>query len=714
MVGMKWQMLELASEQVKLFAERFQVLPLVAEVFLRRGITAPEAVRFYLENNVRSTHNPFLFNDMENVVERLGQAAADKEKVMVCGDRDVDGMTAAALMVRKLKSMNLDVSWRLPMENSPYGLSRERIAEAAEAGITLIITVDCGITNLDEIDAACEQGIDVIVIDHHNPSDELPAAIGIINPKVEDSGYPFAGLCAAALAAKVSLALDFARTPLYGEEQCLVNVRPGNDSLVFEAIKLRNLVEIARLSETIVSSNPQVLYNRVVPFIQGSPLFVYDKKVQMPLLRQLFGNSTDIFVTDLADEAWRTFPDLANKSLLRMIPGSRMTRFASTRPEEIDALKSLTLSVFQARFKEIYQNHETDLALVALSSVADMMPMQDENRILVRRGLESLQNLKRGGLHALLVDLGLVQPPLALRDIGWRICPVLNSAGRMGRPDVALKLLLSDDPSESLKLVKELQVMNDERKKHGDQAWLRILPEARKNLEEHQNRFILVRDDEIPRGITGILAGRLARDFQVPAVVLAQVDQNLVGSMRSARGLNVTTFLAQFSDLLVDWGGHDAAGGFYLSQSHFPEFASRLGRAVGGMSLDDAVEPNWTIDLKVPAVDMNENLWRLEEAFAPSGQDSPPLLYRTDQALIKNISLMGKEQKHVRLTLDTGKRQWPAVFWDAVERVNRDFAVGDRVDILFRLEKNTYNQNTSLQLNLVDICRSTDNHTVSS
>jgi single-stranded-DNA-specific exonuclease len=703
---MKWRMLELVPEQVARFAERFQVSSLTSEIFLRRGVTAPEELRFYLENNVRSAHNPFLFNDMENVVERIGQAVADGEKVMVCGDRDVDGMTAAALMVRKFKSLGIEVSWRLPMENSPYGLSRERIGEAQAAGVTLIVTVDCGITNLDEIDHACELGIDVIVIDHHNPSDELPAAVGIINPKVEDSGYPFAGLCAAALAAKVSLALDFARTPLYGGEQCLINVRPGIESLVFEAVKLRNLVEVARLSETIVGANPQVLYNRVVPFIQGSPLFIYDAKTQMPLLKQLFGETTDIFVTDLAEETWRTFPELKQRSLLRMIPGSRLARFAQARPEEIDALKNLTLAVFQARIKEVYQAHEADLALVALSSVADMMPMQNENRILVRKGLESLQNIKKGGLHALLVDLGLVQPPLALRDIGWRICPVLNSSGRMGRPDVALRLLLTDDPSEALKLVKELQVMNEERKKHGDQAWVRVLPEARRSLELHQGRFIMVRDDEIPRGITGILAGRLARDFQVPAVVLAQVDGNLIGSMRSARGLNVTGFLAQFGDLLVDWGGHDAAGGFYLSQDHFDEFSARLTGAVDALSLDEAVEAQYMIDITVPPKDMSPDLWKLEETFSPFGQDSPPLLYRTNRAVIRAMSPMGKEGKHLRLTLSTGTHQWPAVFWDAIERVPRDFTLGDTVDILFRLEKNTYNQNTSLQLNLVDICRS--------
>lgn len=702
---MKWQLLELEPEQIRQFSERFQIPATFAEIFLRRGITTAEDLRWYLDNSIRSTHNPFLFTDMENTVERINQAIAEGEKVMVFGDRDVDGITSAALLIRKLKAAGIEALWKLPMENSHYGLSMEGLGEAISQEVTLIITVDCGITNLDEIDAAVEAGIDVIVIDHHNPQDELPAAVTIINPKVEDSGYPYMGLSAAALVAKVNWALDFSKTPLFGEEQCLVNIRPGNDCLIFEAILMRNMIEQARLTETIVSNNPGILQNRVIPFIQGLPLFVYDKKTQMPLFKQLFGERTEIFVTDIAEETWRTFPDLKERSLLRMIPGSRLARFSSKSPLEIDVLKHLTLAVFQARIKDVYLLQEEDLAIVTLSLIADMMPMQNENRIVVRHGLASLQNLKKGGLHELLKELGLVQPPVSMRDIGWRLTPVINSSGRMGHPDVALRLLLSNDPSDSHKLVKELIEMNDERKKHGDLAWKRVSEAARASLDRHQGRFIQVQDAEINRGITGILAGRLSRDFNVPAMVLAQVDANLVGSIRTARGVNVTEFLGHFTDILVDWGGHDAAGGFYFPADRSLEFNNRIDAIVKSLNLDAIAEPSYVIDLNVQADDMTENLWKIEETFAPSGQESAPLLYCTQKAIIRALSLMGKEQKHVRMTLDTGKRQWPAVYWDSVERVNRDFSLNDHVDVLFKLERNNWGQNSNLQLNIVDIRR---------
>lgn len=702
---MKWQILELDPDQVKQFAERYQVSPLAAQVFLRRGITRAEDLRWHLDGNIRSMHNPFLFNDMENAVERLNQAIAEQEKVMVFGDRDADGITSVALVVRKLAQLGLAAQWRLPMENSHYGLSAEGVRQAAADGVTLIVTVDCGITNLDEIDLAVEAGIDVIVIDHHNPQDELPAAVAIINPKLEGEGYPFAGLSAAALAAKVNWALDFSRSPLFGEEQCLINVRPGNDCLVFEALLLRNMVEIARLSETVVSADPSVLQNRILPFIQGQPLFLYDKKSQMPLLRQLFGERTDIFVTDLAEETWRTFPELKDRSLLRMIPGSRLSRFGSKPPLEIDVLKHLALALFQARVKAVYQAQDEDLAVVTLSLVADMMPMADENRIAVRRGLENLQNLKKGGLHALLLELGLIQPPLALRDIGWRITPVINSAGRMGKPDVALRLLLSDDPSASHALVRELVALNDERKKHGDQAWKRVASVVRESLETYGGKFVLVRDDAINRGITGILAGRIARDFDTPAMVLAQVDDNLVGSIRSARGLNVTAFLARFEDLLGDWGGHDAAGGFYVPRARYDEFLARFGEVVAGLDLTAPEEPHYQVDVLLSKEEMVESIWKVEETFLPSGQESPPVLYCVRGATIRAANPIGKEQQHVRLTLDTGQRQWPAVFWDAADRLQRDFSPNDRVDVLFKLERNNWNQTSVLQLNIVDVAR---------
>lgn len=699
--------LELLPEQVEQFSQRFNLSKLQSEVFLRRGIVEPEEIRFFLDSNIRSTHSPFLFNEMENVVERLSDAAGEGEKVLVCGDRDVDGITATALLVRKLRSMGGEVSWRLPMHDDPYGLTEDAVRLAQQNDITLIVTVDCGITNLDEIDLARSLGIDVIVIDHHNPQDELPDAVGIVNPKVEDSGYPFAGLCAAALVAKVNFALDFYKTELYGQEQCLINIRPGNGSLVFEAVKLRNLIEVSRLSETIVLETGVNLEKRIVPFIQGQALYVYDQKSQLPLFKQLFGGGADIYLQDLATETARVFPELADRSLIRMIPGSRAARFSNKMPGEIDILKQLMVALLQARLKEVYKNHEDDLALVAMSTVADMMPMRDENRIFVRKGHERLQNLRGSGLHALLLELGLVQPPLAIRDIGWRLTPVLNSSGRLGKPDIALKLLLSEDPSETNKLVKDLVSLNDERKRHGDQAWKRIASDARTSLAQNGNRFILVRDDQIPRGITGILAGKLSREFNVPSAVLAQVGESLVGSVRTARGVRVTDFLSQFGDILVDWGGHDAAGGFYLMSVNYTAFCERLDNVISNLELETEVIEEQAIDVLIDPDRMTEELWKVEETFSPYGQESDQVLYCCSGARIKTVDFIGKEQKkHLKLTVDTGKRQWPAVFWDSIERFKRDFDLGDKVDILFRLERNNYGQTSVLQLNLVDIARS--------
>lgn len=701
-----WHIEPIPADEIQGYAKKYGIPALAAQAFLRRGLTRPEDVRYYLDHNIRSAHVPFLFSDMENVIERLDQAKDDQEKILVFGDRDVDGMTSTTLMVQRLRSLGLDVAWRVPMEDQNYGLTLQVVEEASREGISLIITVDCGITSLDEIDRAAEAGIDVIVIDHHNPLDELPAAVGIIDPKTEDAGYPFDGLCAAGLVAKVLFAWDLSRSAWYGQEFCLVNIRPGNDSLFFEALHVKNLVETARLSENIVEQSNAQVFNRILPFIQGYPLVVYDKPQQLKYLQRLFGASSDIYLDGLEDRVGKSFPELKGRSLFRMLGGSRLARFSSTAPGELDVLKHLFQVLCLADAPEAIRRHEEGLGIVALGTVADMAPLRDENRILLARGLETLVRVRNPGLTALMRELQILQEPISLKDIGWKLTPVLNSSGRLGRPDVAMNLLLSEDAGQIQSLVKELVQLNDTRKRQGDMAWLRIRSMADESLLRFKNKLVFVRDDEAGRGITGILAARLSREYSVPALVLTSVEDRCVGSIRTARGVKATELLARFADLLTDWGGHDAAGGFSLGKDDVDGFQSRLLDLAGELELSAEEAGEQAPDVLVDPALMTEELWKVEEIFQPYGLDSPQLLYLCRNVQITEIQLVGKEKQHVKLSIQAGQRIWPAIYWNAVDKIPAVFKNQDRVDIAFRLEKNTWGPNTLLQLNVLDLRRS--------
>ena len=184
---MEWNKKKIDSDSVKDLSDRYGIDLLTASIFYRRGITEAEDLKFYLESDLRYTHNPFLFEEMEDAVDRILQAADEGEKVKIFGDRDVDGITSTVILKTGLASIGIDAAWSLPEGNDPYGLTMEGVDKFASEDGSLLITVDCGISNIKEIEYAREKGIDSIVIDHHLPSDEIPSAVAIINPKSKDS-----------------------------------------------------------------------------------------------------------------------------------------------------------------------------------------------------------------------------------------------------------------------------------------------------------------------------------------------------------------------------------------------------------------------------------------------------------------------------------------------------------------------------------------------
>ncbi|HRY72993.1 MAG TPA: single-stranded-DNA-specific exonuclease RecJ [Spirochaetia bacterium] len=705
---MRWVKKEAQASAVKELAARYGLDLLDAAILVRRGLVSPGELLYYLEDDPRYLHNPFLFEGMEDAVDRILLARDEKEKVLVFGDRDADGVTSTVLAVEALRELGLEVEWRVPQGLEAYGLSRTVLEEFAAAGGTLVVTVDCGISNHEEVERAAELGVDVLVLDHHLlKAPEVPAAVAVVDPKLPDSGYPFRDLAGCGVAYKLACALKFARSGLYKQQVALLNVRPVNEAYLVEAVRLSNLAPTARLSETIVPGMVDLSNTRLLPFLRDRQIFVWGLDVQKKLFAKAFGRSAELQAYDLAPDVAEAIPQAKGLSLLRLRELSTIGRYRDRPLEEIDVFENLFVSFALKKAAWFGEDDLSRLQLVALGTVADLMPLRDENRILVRRGLAALNQRPRPGVAELMQKLQLGGKKLGAVEAAWQLTPVVNAAGRMGRADAAVRLFLSEDAGERASLAEELVAMNLERRRLGAESWDALYPLARESLAAHGEKLVVVGSDGVHRGITGVIASKMTNVFSVPAVVASfQGDGTVVGSVRSARGFDVTAFLDASAELFIDYGGHDAAAGFSLKASDWPEFERRALSYAEGLELGTE-EERIEIDAELPHDYLKPELAALAERFEPYGEENRPLVFLAKNVPIASADIVGKrEANHLKLTLDFGKHKWPALFWSAAERLERDFSATDRIDLVFKVTVNRYMGMETPQLEVLDARRS--------
>jgi single-stranded-DNA-specific exonuclease len=711
---MNWEKKDIPPEKVKEISAKYGCDLLTASILTRRGITTGESIKYFLEEDERFLHNPFEFPGMEDAVERILAAKEEGEKVLVFGDNDVDGITGTVLLTEYLGGMGLDVSWRIPGADDPYGLSLEAVDEFAAAYGTLIITVDCGISRIDEIKRANELSIDVIVTDHHEPQDELPDALAVINPKLKNTTYPFKDLSGCAVAWKLVTALRFSQSELYGQPVCLLNTRPLNDAWIVEAVKMRNLAIIGTICETIVPGKLHISDTRLPAFLEGQQILVWDAPLQKRVIARLFGNGVEIGMLDIAPEIGRTIPPVAGKSLLRLKELSAIAKYADRETGEIDVLASLFCSYAQR--KESRGRTETavpvfETQLAALGTIGDIMPLLDENRIIVRAGVRSLipsaggRTAPKPGISELLDKLELSGTNFDVKDIAWKVCPAINAGRRMGSPEKAAALFFEKNAALREKLATELVAMNRQRKQMEDEIWVKLEPMAYKSLSEFSEKIIFVYGQEINKGVTGLIAQRAVRRFNVPAIAVSFGADVYTGSIRSARGFNIGSLLEQCGDLFIDCGGHEFAGGFSLKPENWELFNERLKKASFSMELADTMEECILIDAELPLEYLTPDILNLVDRFAPYGNENEPLIFMAKKLYVEELNFIGKnESKHLKMTLATGKHKWPCLYWDAASRViNKEFDKGDYVDVVFTITRDWYKGIATPQMMVSDL-----------
>lgn len=708
---MKWVKKEIPADSVRSLAKAYGLDLLTASILLRRGISEPQAVLYFLEKDLRFLHNPFLFGAMEDAVDRLSLAAEEGEKVLVFGDSDTDGVTATSLMVEALRGFGIEASWRVPMGEEPYGLSVEAVERFAQEGGNLIVTVDCGISNHDEVEKAAELGIDVIICDHHKLQVEKPPeAVAVIDPKIEGCGYPFRDLAGAGVALKLAMALRFAKTAFYKQPVALLSLKADGTVCRIEAAKLHNMVETARFTETLEegSERTQTVLDRLARFLSGRSIFVLDKKNTGRIFRRFFGAGVELESFDLGEELGHRHPALAGKDEDSLAKEMGILKYGNPGGGALAVLEFLFSLMADSR----WQGGQEDLAglmqLAALGTVADLMPLKDENRIIVHHGVEGISSRPRQGLEELLRTLG-IRRSLSSTDIAWQVTPLVNAAGRIGEPDIALRLFMAETPAEREKAAQELVRANGERKRLGAEVWDAVYPLAGKSYEETEKRYILVGAKEVKAGITGLLASKLVGVFKVPAIVAAfKENGTVVGSIRTANGMKISGLLARCADLFIDYGGHDAAAGFSLHAEDWGTFLDQARSHLRSVEMT-AEEESLLIDAELPHSYLKPELHEVCKAFEPYGEDNRPLVFYSKSVAVTDAQIVGKSAKsHLKLTLDFGDYKWPALLWDGAERLERDFSyrAGDRIDILFKVTMNRWNGEEKPQLELFDLRKS--------
>jgi len=538
----------------------------VATLLARRGFQTDDQLARFLGADAGTMHPIALMADAEAALDRIDRAMSTGERIAIWGDYDADGISAIGVWVLGLRALDIEPERYVPSRWSEgYGLSRMGLEALAERGVRLVITCDCGIANLAEVEIARSLDVDVIVTDHHLPGPMLPRAAAVVDPHRADCSYPDIDLTGAGLAFKLATAL------------------------------------LARHG--------------------------------------------------LSD------PDLAG--------------------------------------------------VAAIGTIADLAPMTGESRAIVRLGLEQLAASKRPGLRA-LVDASSADPGNpTVRDLGYTIAPTINAAGRIAEAELAIRLLVSDDPDEAAALVKDLESVHQRRRELTTAA----LEEARAMAVGHAggDRPVLLRKDSWAPGIIGLVAGRLADELARPVAVACAVDDELRGSVRAPADFNVAAALEACAGLLTKRGGHAAAGGFSLTEEGWIAFQAAFGTLPRpyppGRATSTERPGQLAIDLVLPASRLDWLLATQVERLRPFGPGNVEPVMAVTGMRVADARRVGASEAHIGFRMRRGLETFDAVaFGTPAERALP--AAGDALDLVGTLERDTFQGIDRLRLRVLDYAHS--------
>jgi single-stranded-DNA-specific exonuclease len=574
-----WKIKEKAPGDI--FEELSEYPELIAQLLFNRGITTKkEAGQFFEPDYKKDLLDPFLALGMKHAVERIKKAIKNKEKIVIFHDYDADGVCSSVVVASTLKEFGADFSTYTPdRQKEGYGLNKKALKEILKDKPDLLITTDCGITDIEEVEFMNENGVDVVIIDHHLPGDVLPPAYAIVNPKQKKCEYEFKYLCAAGVAFKLCSAL--------------------------------------------IESD-----------------FGKEKKIKEGF------------------EKWL-------------------------------------------------------LDVVAIATIADMMPLLGENRTLVKYGLMVVKKTKRLGLRKLLESSSYGKNSVDSTMIAFGIAPKINATSRMTHASVSFDLLFTESEDEAEKLLVAVEKANNDRRKFVEKAAKDAIFWIEKELLEKGKlpEVVIMGNDEWTPGIVGLIAGKLTQKYNRPSFVYGRIGNIFKGSCRGVSGFNIVDAMAECEKrkkgLFKAFGGHAQAGGFAVKKDDMGDFKKILSE-VGKKRLKniEAIEEIETeLEILPDQISFDNLKWLLK--FEPYGQGNVVPIFSVKNIEVSSVKLVGKNDKHIKMSLRADLSDGSIKFFDAIGFNLGDFYTkikkGDKIDIAFSIEENEWNGNVNIQLKLKDI-----------
>lgn len=525
-------------------------LPIWLSALLRcRGVDTPEKAERFLHPDVSHLHDPFLMQGMDKAVRLIREAVAAGEKIIVYGDYDVDGVCATSIMLETLRELGAEPDFRIPSRHGEgYGLNCDAVREIAQTH-KLLITVDCGVTNHEEVKLAQMLGMTVIVTDHHQLADTPSPADAVLNPLMGE--YPFRRLCGAGVALKLTQAL-----------------------LGMEAVMRR-------------------------------------------------------------------------------------------------------------------------IDLAALATVADIVPLIDENRIIVREGLRLMADSQRPGLRA-LIQVSDVHPPVNSGHVGFRLAPRLNAGGRLEDASQGVLLMTARDAAAAEPIAMHLEQANAQRQaieQDITQQALAMIPEC---VDFLHDRVIILMGEGWNHGVIGLAAGRICERYHFPTIVLTRNEEGIaVGSCRSIPGVNIHGMLTICKDLFLRFGGHEQAAGLTMQANLVPELRRRLNLAINENCELTCYIPRKEYDLTVRLQEVDLEMIDRLSLLQPTGYGNPNPVFLTRDAHLQQALRIGKTRTHLKVLLLDGQALRDGVAFGKGDLADEGL---DRVDVLFTPERNEFRGRVTPQL----------------
>lgn len=560
---------KLNDETVNELSVKHRIPRVIAAILLNRGVK-DEDVDAYLKKSMADIVNPTLMLDMDKATDRICTAITNKEKIAVYGDYDVDGITATALLYEFLQSAGADAQYYIPdRKGEGYGINIMAVNKLYKLGTKLMITVDCGITAIGEVEFAKLQGMDVIITDHHTCKDRLPtAAAAILNPKRPDCEYPFDALAGVGVAFKLILAL---------------------------AMKLGM-------------------------------------------------KTSDIF------------------------------------------------------------NKYVDIA--ALGTIADVVPLLGENRIIVDKGLKAMQNPQRPGIKAIMEVAGALRKGINASTIAFAIAPRLNAAGRLGTATTAVELLLTKDEERAREIAADLDAENKERQLTEQNILEEALSLIAADPNFEKKKVIVLAKEDWHHGVIGIVASRLCEMFYKPCILISHSNGIGKGSGRSIPNFNLFDALSECEKYLTGFGGHSVAAGLNINISDLEDFIKAINKYADDTLTEKDMIPSVNIDCPITerAVTL-ENAYMLSR-LEPFGMSNEKPVFAMANVQVTDIASVGADSKHLKLRVSRGGVTMNCIGF-GMGALAENIACGDIINIAFHMDINHYQGTDTVQLLLKDIKKRT-------